>query len=136
MRRGGAAAAALAVAAGLVACGSQTEDLMAIDVTHGGIIGSHYKIRMTNDGRGSCGGPLEQLPSQLLLDAREVKRALRPLARRGASFLGSGPNAQHYEVRTFDGVVRWDARPGIPPAVGRATLLTLRLERRLCRRGG
>ena len=63
----------------------------------------------------------------------EVKRALRPLARRGATFTTSRPGARRYRVRSFDGIVRWaEGAPG-PPALGRATLLALRLERELCR---
>jgi hypothetical protein len=127
-----AIAAALAVA--LAGCGAGTEDLMAIEVT-GGFAGVHEQLRVTNDGRASCGGDLRAIPNQTLLDARGVKRSLRPLARRGASFTSERPDARHYEFRSFDGTVRWrEGAPG-PPAIGRATLLALRLERELCRRG-
>jgi hypothetical protein len=129
-----AAAAALAVAAALAGCGTETEDLMAVAVT-GGPAKVRERIRVTNDGRASCGGELRQIPSQTLLDAREVKRDLRPLARRGASFPSSRRDTRQYVFRSFDGTVRWtEGAPG-PPALGRATLLALRLERELCRRG-
>jgi hypothetical protein len=134
MRRPHAATlAALALAAGLAGCGTATEDLMAIDVT-GGPAHVRERIRVTNDGRASCDGQLQEIPSQTLLDARGVKRALRPLARRGASFQSGRPGARQYVFRSFDGTVRWtEGAPG-PRALARATLLALRLERELCRR--
>ena len=127
-----AALAALAAAAVLSGCGTATEDLLAIDVT-GGPAHVRERIRVTDDGRASCGGSLRSIPSQTVLDAREAKRALRPLARRGASFLSSRPDARQYVVRSFDGTVRFgEGAPG-PRALGRITLLALQLERELCR---
>jgi hypothetical protein len=69
----------------------------------------------------------------MLLDARGVKRALRPLARRGAAFAGARADRSSYVFRSFDGVVRWTEGVRGPRALGRAALLELRLERRLCR---
>jgi hypothetical protein len=131
MRHGTTAAAALAAAVALAACGATTEDLMAIDVS-GGPARVHERLRVTNDGRASCGGPLRQVSSQMLLDAREAKRALRPLARRGASFLATRPGVRTYVFRSFDGTVRWGEGAAGPSALARATLLALRLERLLC----
>lgn len=127
-----ALAAALAIAA-LSGCGAGTEDLLALEVT-GGPAHVHESIRVTDDGRATCGGALRPIPGQTLLDAREAKRKLRPLARRGASFVGGRSGVREYVFRSFDGTVRWsEGAPG-PPALGRATLLALRLERELCRR--
>ena len=127
-----AAAAALALAAALTGCGTATEDLMAVEVT-GGPAHVRERLRVTDDGRASCGGQLQQIPSQTLLDAREVKRSLRPLARRGASFTTARRGARQYVFRSFDGTIRWtEGAPG-PPSLGSAVLLTLRLERELCR---
>ena len=132
MRRTAALAAAAAAVA-LGGCGAATEDLMAIERTFPET-GVHVRIRVTNDGRGSCGaGPLRQLPSQTLLDAREVKRELRPLARRGAGFTLARSDRSSYVFRSFDGVVRWTEGVRGPRALARAALLELRLERRLCR---
>src|SRR5919197_33450 len=97
-----AAPAALLALAWLAGCGTATEDLMAIEVT-GGPSQVHERIRLTDDGRASCGGPLRQISSQLLLDARETKRLLRPYARNGASFLAAGSGRRQYVVRSFDG---------------------------------
>ena len=130
MRRPRLAAAATAVV-WLSGCGTATEDLMAIDVA-GGPAHVHERIRVTDDGRASCGGPLRQIPSQLLLDAREAKRLLRPYARNGASFRTARRTVRQYVVRSFDGTVRFsEGAPG-PSALGRVTLLTLRLERVVC----
>ena len=125
------AAAAAAVALG--GCGRATEDLMAIERTFPET-GVNVRIRVTDDGRGSCGaGPLRRLPSQTLLDARELKRELRPLARRGASFHTARSDRSSYVFRSFDGVVRWTEGAAGPRVLARAALLELRLERRLCR---
>ena len=132
LARGVVAAAAVLTVGWLTSCGTATEDLMAIDVT-GGPAHVHERIRVTDDGRASCGGPLRQIPSQMLLDAREAKRLLRPYARNGASFLTARRDVRQYVVRSFDGTVRFsEGAPG-PVALGRVTLLTLHLERAVCR---
>ena len=131
MRRAGAALAIALAAVAVAGCGASTEDLMAIEVTHGPAH-RELRIRVTNDGRASCGGQLQPLASQTLLDAREVKRAMRPLARRGATFAAAG-SGRHYLFRSFDGSVSWSEGSHGPPALGRTTLLALRLERQLCR---
>ena len=124
---------AAAVAVALGGCGAATEDLMAIERSFPET-GVHVRLRVTNDGRGSCGaGPLRPLPSQTLLDARGVKRALRPLAKRGATLNGARDDRSSYVFRSFDGVVRWTEGAGGPPALARAALFELRLERLLCR---
>jgi hypothetical protein len=131
-----ARAAALVLAAGLAGCGTDTADLMAIEVS-GGPANADARIRVTDDGRATCGGrELRAIPSQTVLDARGVKRSLRPLAKRGASFRAGATGGRSYVVRSFDGVVRWTEGAEGPPALGRAALFTLRLERLLCRRRG
>jgi hypothetical protein len=130
-RRLAAVPAALLAIALLVGCGTATEDLMAIDVT-GGPSHVHDRIRLTDDGRASCGGPLRQISSQMLLDARETKRLLRPYARNGASFLTARRDVRQYAVRSFDGTVRFSEGARGPIALGRVTLLALHLERELC----
>jgi hypothetical protein len=134
VRLAAAAAAASVLVALPTGCGTATEDLMAIEVT-GGPAHVRERIRVTDDGRASCGGALRPISSQMLLDAREVKRELRPSARSGASFTSPRSGARQYLVRSFDGTVRFsEGAPG-PPALGRATLLALQLERELCRPG-
>jgi hypothetical protein len=133
--RGAMAAAALLAIASLTGCGTATEDLIAIQVT-GGPAHVHERIRVTDDGRASCGGPLRQISSQVLLDAREAKRLLRPYARNGASFLGGRRGVRQYVVRSFDGTLHFsEGAPG-PVALGRITLVALHLERELCNSGG
>jgi hypothetical protein len=127
-----AIAAAAAAAVLLAGCGTKTEDLLAFERDYP-VTGVNVRVRVTNDGRGSCGaGELQPLTSQTLLDAREVKRSLRPLARRGASFARPSSQRRSFVFRSFDGTVRWTEGYG-PASLGRATLLELRLERGLCR---
>lgn len=136
MRRGCVAAAcAAACALAAAGCGAPSGDLLAIEVS-GGPANVHEGIRVTDDGRASCGGPLRQLASQQLLDAREVKRTLKPYAKLGESFHSARPGVRHYVARSVDGSVSWSEGTTSPAALGPATLFALRLERELCRGGG
>ncbi|MEA2374651.1 MAG: hypothetical protein QOD53_1114 [Thermoleophilaceae bacterium] len=135
MRRACAAVAAAACALPAAGCGSSSGDLLAIAVS-GGPGNARERIRVTDDGRASCGGALRQLQSQQLLDAREIKRKLKPYAKSGESFRSARAGARQYLARSVDGSVSWtEGAPG-PAALGAATLFALRLERELCRGGG
>ena len=126
-----AAALACLLAAG---CGGSAGDLMSIEVT-GGPAGGHHTVVVSGDGRGSCDrGPLKQLPSARVIDAREIARDLGDMARRAAAY-PPRPGAPRYGLNTKDGVVRWSGgSPGLPQVLPRAELLALQLERLLCRR--
>ena len=127
------ALAALAAAACLAGCGGEAGDLMAIEVS-GGAAGAKRTIVITGDGRGSCnGGEREHVDSDDLVEARDVERDIEELADDSRTFPGR-PGRRRYVVRTDDGVVRWsEGTPGLPEVLPRAALLTLRLERALCR---
>ena len=126
-------AAGTAAAAFAAGCGGTAGDLMAIEVS-GGPVGGKERIRVTDDGRASCnGGSLQPISNQQLLDAREDKRQLKPLAARGATFPSAISGARRYLFRSQDGTVEWaEGARALPPAIGRTTLLVLRLGRRLC----
>ena len=121
-----------ALAAG---CGGTAGDLMALEVS-GGPLHGRERILVTDDGRASCNdGPLEAISNQQLLDAREDKRSLRPLAKRGTNFPTSRRGVRRYVFKSQDGTVEWsEGASGLPAPIGRITLLALQLERRLCRR--
>jgi hypothetical protein len=131
MRRGAAAAAA--VAALVSGCGGESGDLIAIEVS-GGPLRTTERIVVTEDGRARCnGGPLGEIPSMRLLDAREVERKLEPLAAKGAIYSAPAEGRRRYLARTRDGNVRWvEGARGTPPVIGKATLLALQLERQVC----
>ncbi|MEA2397994.1 MAG: hypothetical protein QOK25_1550 [Thermoleophilaceae bacterium] len=124
------ATAALTVA--VAGCGAPSGDLLGIQVT-GGPAHVRERIRVTDDGQASCGGALRQLSSQQVLEAREVKRLLKPLAKQGASYTSPRAGGRRYVASSLDGSVSFtEGAPG-PPALARATLLALQLERQLCR---
>ena len=126
----------LAVASGLAGCGGESGDLMAIEVT-GGVARDRgpLEIVVANDGRGSCNGrPTETIPSELVIEARDLERELADLAEKGARFgERRGPRGA-YVVRIKPGTVRWtEGTSDLPPALPRTQLLALRLDRLLCR---
>jgi len=85
VRRIGAAAVAGLLAIG---CGGEAGDLMAIEVSGGGKArGGDVDIVIASDGRASCNdGPREPIPSDMLIEARELERELGDLAEEGTTF--------------------------------------------------
>ena len=123
--------------AGLLAagCGGEAGDLMAIEVTGGKARGGDLDIVIASDGRATCnGGEEESIPSDVVIDARELERELGDLADEGATF-GSGRDDQReYVVRIDNGTVRWaEGAPDLPPELPQTQLLALRLDRLVCR---
>jgi hypothetical protein len=130
------AAAALAVlATALTGCGGSAGELMAISTTGGG--GPAYHVIVTGDGRGSCnGGADKTLPSQHVLDAREVERELKNYAAKSARFTTGPPGARRYVASTKDGTVIWvEGARGAPPVVAKGIALTQELKRDTCPAG-
>jgi hypothetical protein len=128
-------AAALVAGAFAAGCGGESGDLMAIDVSGGKARGGELEIVIASDGRATCNdGPQETIPSDLVIDARELERDLGDLAEEGATFGGGGGDAREYIVRIKEGTVRWvEGEPGLPEALPRTQLLALDLDRLLCR---
>jgi hypothetical protein len=135
MKRRVCALASLAAAlAALAGCGGGAGDLMSITAS-GGFAGGMHTTVVSGDGRGSCDrGPLTELPSARVIDAREIARDAAPLARRAASYGPPSPDARSFVLNTKDGVVRWsEGTPGLPSVLPRTQLLAVQLERLLCR---
>ena len=120
----------------LAGCGGESGDLMAIEV-EGGFAKSRgtLDIVLANDGRGTCNDrPSETVPSEIVIEAREVERDLNDLAEEGARLGNPGNPGGRFVVRIKAGTVRWDEGAQNPPQVlGEAQLLALRLDRLLCR---
>jgi hypothetical protein len=134
MRR---AALALAVAAAALAgCGGSAGELLTISAAGGG--GPPYRVVVTGDGRGSCDGGRERvLPSQHVLDAREVERDHTKPAKARASYTTGPAGARRYVASTKDGIVTWvEGARGAPPVVAKAILLTQNLRRDTCGAAG
>jgi hypothetical protein len=130
MRRGALVLAAAAAA--LAGCGGEAGELITITTSGGG--GPSYRVVVTGDGRGSCNGGAERvLPSQHVLDAREVERKLRKEAKARANFSDGPPGARRYVAFIKAGVVTWvEGAKGAPPEVAKAILLTQNLKRDTC----
>ena len=119
----------------LAACGGESGDLMAIEISGGVAKGrGPLEIVVSNDGRGTCNERSEQgVPSDVVIDARELERDLDDLAEEGATYESSGPGAR-YVVRIKAGTVRWtEGARDLPAVLPRTQLLALRLDRLLCR---
>ncbi len=122
------------MAAGLLSgCGGSAGDLIAFEVS-GGFQAVDIGITVTDDGRGSCdSGPLKPITGQTLLDARELKRELVPLANQAKEYPTPGPDQRQYVIRMQEGTVTWpEGTQGLPPALGKAVLLERSLEQQLC----
>jgi hypothetical protein len=111
-------------------------DLMAIEVS-GGVAASRgtLDIVLAGDGRGTCNDrPSESVPSDLVIEARDLERDLGDLAEEGAAFGHRGADETRYVVRIKAGTVRWtEGERGLPKVLPRTQLLALRLDRLLCR---
>lgn len=133
MRRIGPVLLAGLLAAG---CGGEAGDLMAIEVSPGATQTRPLEIVVASDGRATCNdGPSETIPSDLLIDARELERELGNLAEEGATFFPpTGAGRREYVVRIKAGTVRWgEGDRGLPQVLPQTQLLALRLDRLLCR---
>jgi hypothetical protein len=132
MRRLAPALLAALVVAG---CGGEAGDLMAIEIAKGPARGRELDIVIKSDGRGTCNGRDEEtIPSELVIDARELERDLGDLAEQGAFFEPTGAGRREYVVRIKAGTVRWsEGDRGLPRELPRTQLLALKLDRLLCR---
>ena len=129
-------AATLLAAAIALGCGGEAGDLMAIEIAKGPARGRALDIVVKSDGRASCNDrPEETIPSDLLIDTRELDRDLSDLAEEGATFFPpTGAGRREYVVRIKAGTIRWsEGKRGIPRELPQTQLLALRLDRRLCR---
>ena len=117
-------------------CGGEAGDLMAIEVAKGPAIGRELDIVIKSDGRATCNDrPEETIPSDLLIDARELERKLGKLVEEGATYFPpTGAAQREYVARIKAGTIRWsEGEQGIPRELPQTQLLTLRLDRLLCR---
>ena len=116
-------------------CGGESGDLIAFEVS-GGVAAppEPTEIVVADNGQGSCdGGELKPIPSELLIDAREVERELADLAEEGETYPPTGNDQREYVVRTKAGTVRFaEGEPDLPEVLPKAQLLAVRLDRELC----
>jgi hypothetical protein len=132
MRR--ACLAALAFGAVLLSgCGGAPGDILGLGIS-GGPQRNAVRMHVEENGRASCNkNRLHQLPSDQILDARNLVRDAKTLAEGGASFGSPSSGQRNFQLRTPDGAVNWtEAAPGKPPVLADAELLALHMESELC----
>jgi hypothetical protein len=124
--------AVAAAAAVITGCGGGAGELITISTSGGA--GDNHRFVVTGDGRGTCDGRDEKvLPSQHVLDAREVERDLTDYAKKRASFTTAPTGARRYVASTKDGLVTWvEGARGAPAVVPKGILLVQELKRDLC----
>ena len=124
-----APAATLAGCVALAGCGGSAGDLLGMQIT-GGPGNVKEQMHVTEDGRTSCNtGNLHALPSQTVLDARNIKREAKPLIDDGAQYPATLPGRRTFELKTPDGSLVWgEGQPGLPALLPQAELLALKLE--------
>lgn len=129
MRRVLAAVAALALLGG---CGTPGADLF-VARRSGSIRGAELTLRVIDDGQVVCNGEKHALPSDLLIDARELVPDLAEPAD-ASTHLPPGPGAiLRYRIATEDGAVTFsDTSRGQPPVFYRAALLIRRIAKGPC----
>ena len=119
----------------MAGCGGESGDLIAIEVSGGAAAPREpVELVVADNGLASCdGGGDEAIPSELLIDAREVERELANLAEEGATFPPTGNDQREYVLRTKAGTVRFaEGEPALPEVLPKAQLLAVRLQRELC----
>jgi hypothetical protein len=121
-----------ALACALAGCGGEAGELITISTSGGG--GGNHRLVVTGDGRGTCDGKNEQvLPSEHVIDAREVERELKGAAKDRASYTNGPKDARRYVVSTNDGLVTFtEGARGAPAVVAKTIVLTQELKRDLC----
>jgi hypothetical protein len=131
----GAAGGALVAALALAACnsGNPAADLFLVQRA-GDVPGAKLALRVTDDGRASCNrGPLVDITSAQLIDARELQRDLEPLAKRRFALRPGRNSVLHYRVVMEDGALRFaDDSRGQPPALFKLAKLTRDVARGSC----
>ena len=133
MRRGTPAAAAAAIALLAAGCGQPSAALFTM--TRGGSIpGAKLNLRVTDDGHVSCnGGPLVEITSKQLIDARDATRELSKPAGKHVSLPPKPGSTLNYTFTIDKDAVRFaDNSAGQDPAMYKAALLVRQLAQGPC----
>jgi hypothetical protein len=120
----------MAAALVLAGCGGESADLFEVQRSGPGAV----EVVVNDGGTARCDrAKARQLPSDRLLDAREIARGLEKQARLSID-LPKGPRAtRHYTVRTPVGrTAFWDTSPGAPKVFSRLQVLTRQLAEEVC----
>lgn len=134
MRSARSGALLIAVLGTLAGCGGvQSPDLFVV-ARDGSIPGARLDLIVSDDGSVRCNGHTKKLlPNELLLEARDVTRELKPDATRGLTLAHTGNAVLTYRVRDGDGHVTFPdtAAPG-RPVLARLALLVRQTAKQVC----
>ncbi len=134
MRPIGAAAASLAVAALIAACGQAGADLFVVQRSGQGS-GAALTLRVADDGFVRCnGGPRRRMTDEQLLLAREIQRELDGDAKQRVSRPPGPGSVLSYSVKLESGTVRFsDTSPEISTEERKAAAFTREIATGVCR---
>lgn len=121
------------MALGVAGCGGAYSDLLAVQRT-GSLPDARVDFVINDGGTIRCDGGKEQpLPSKLLLEARDVVRALRAQFEAGHDFPRSPQALLRFRAETADGDLAFGDTDGArDPDVGRLVLLVRRTAQQMC----
>jgi hypothetical protein len=114
-------------------CGQPSADLFSM--TRGGSIpGAKLHLSVTDDGHVSCnGGPLVEITSKQLIDARDVTRELSEPASKHVNLPAKSGSTLDYAFTIDKDTVRFaDNSAGQDPAMYKAALLVRQLAQGPC----
>lgn len=131
----------IAAGALLAGCGGEAPELFTVQRDGVGE-GAALTLRVTDDGRVSCdGGPTAILPSERILDARELTRDLRDVAERRRAFPPRPGTTFRYTVElpaNADSAAAElafaDTSPGLPAPAKRLQAFTRLVSKQTCGR--
>ena len=131
--RAAALALALAVATAGAGCGGAYSDLLAVQRT-GALPDARVDFVINDGGTVRCdGGDERQLPSKLLLEARDIVRALSGRFEERTAFPRSPRALLRFRAETADGELAFsDVDGGRDPDLGRLVLLVRRTAQQMC----
>lgn len=127
-----AAVTALAAAALLSGCGTESADLFVVERT-GSLPDVELDLVVGDGNTVECNGEKRDYANELLLDARQLAEDLGPLLERRARLPVPEQALVRYRVFNDAGEVRFaDASPGLPPELGQVIVLTRRIAKESC----
>ena len=128
-------AAAATAALALAGCGGAYSDLLAVERT-GSLPDARVSYVVNDGGTIRCdGGDEQQLPSKLLLESRDVVRALREQFEARTDYPRSPRALLRFRAETADGEMTFSDIDGArDPDLGRLVLLVRRTAQQMCGR--
>jgi hypothetical protein len=126
---------AVAAALALAGCGASvgTPDLFLVTRT-GTIPGARLTMLVNDGGYVTCDGRRHQLPSDRLLDARELLRQMKPYAKQHLTLPPGGQSILRYRIKTEFGTLAFsDDSRAVPSKLYQLPLFVREVAQRVCR---